>query len=274
MEPLISDYVLALRAEGRPQSSIISIEGTLRRANRSEEDFPIGIATATTGEIRAWLGRQHLAANTRAAYYHRVFGFYAWCVAEGMLDWNPMERMRAPRGKKCLPNPCSDSDVAIIVMGASEPMRTLAIMAAWAGLRCCELARIRVEDITEHAVTVRSGKGDRDRMIRCHPMVWGAVADLPPGIIVETLGGRADPRWVSNNGVRLCARLGLPGVSLHRLRHWYGTRLLDEGATTLHVKQALGHMSVTSTEGYALVSEASLSKAIMSLPSLDQLKTA
>ena len=270
MEPLIGDYVLALRAEGRPRSTIISIDGTLRRADRADE-LPVGIATATTAEIRAWLGREHLGANTRAAYHHRLRGFFAWCVAERLLDWDPMEHMKAPRGRRCLPRPCSDGDLVIIVTQAPEPMRTLAILAAWAGLRCCELARIHASDITEHAVLVRSGKGDRDRMVRCHPMVWQAVADLPPGVIVETLGGTADPRWISNAGVRCCARLGLPGVSLHRLRHWYGTRLLDGGASTLHVQQALGHASVTSTQGYALVSEESLSTAIMGLPGLGDL---
>lgn len=273
MEPLVSDYVSALRAEGRPRSTITSIDGTLRRANRATE-LPYGIATATTGELRAWLGREHLGANTRAAYHHRLRGFYEWCVRERLLDWNPMETMKAPRGKRCLPKPCADGDLVLIVTQATEPMRTLAIFAAWAGLRCCELARIRAEDVTERAVLVRSGKGDRDRMVRCHPMVWQAVADLPPGVIVTTLGGTADPRWVSNTGVRHCVRLGLPGVSLHRLRHWYGTRLLDSGASTLHVQQALGHASVTSTQGYALVSEESLSAAILDLPGIGQLAAA
>ena len=50
----------------------------------------------------------------------------------------------------------------------------------------------------------------------------------------------------------LCRRLDLPGVTAHRLRHTYASRLYRvSGGDLIAVQRALGHASVSTTQVYA-----------------------
>jgi site-specific recombinase XerD len=48
-----------------------------------------------------------------------------------------------------------------------------------------------------------------------------------------------------------CEKAGIVGISWHRLRHTFTTRLLEQGADLATVQQLLGHSTVTVTMRYA-----------------------
>jgi integrase len=139
------------------------------------------------------------------------------------------------------------------------------ILAGWAGLRCCEIAPLRGDDITDRILTVQRGKGGRPREIPTHARIWAAVADLPGGNLMEATGGRADPSWLSRAARWRLRSLGVTEGGLHRWRHTCATRLLASGANIREVQELMGHESLASTQIYTDVSDG-LRAAMSALP--------
>jgi integrase len=48
-----------------------------------------------------------------------------------------------------------------------------------------------------------------------------------------------------------CKKAGIEGITWHRLRHTFTTRLLEQGANVVAVQQLLGHSTVVGTMHYA-----------------------
>jgi integrase len=78
-----------------------------------------------------------------------------------------------------------------------------------------------------------------------------AAAHLPAnvnGLIFTTPKGTPlDPRNVSRAFGRDCEAVGLQGMHLHQLRHFYASQMLASGATLYDVMRALGHSSISTT---------------------------
>ena len=77
---------------------------------------------------------------------------------------------------------------------------------------------------------------------------------------------RAKPQPLTRYGIfgilkEASHRSGLGRVVSYNLRHSFATHLLDRGADIRHVQELLGHRSVSSTNQYANVSSALISKA-------------
>ena len=107
--------------------------------------------------------------------------------------------------------------------GATSKLRAMILLASLAGLRCCEVASLRVEDVLVGEGLLRVvGKGDRERAIPAHPEVLKALAALPEPSGEFVFGMSAGA--VSHAIGGLMHKLGIRGGA-HRLRHWNATRL-------------------------------------------------
>jgi len=266
-DDLIGTYVAYLRALGR--GSLRSIESSLRAADRSPE-LSLGLECASQAELVTLFGRRGSNGQpwwsqaTRGAYHARITGFFRWAVDGGYLDWNPMTGFDAPSVPRGIPHPVGEHELHTIIGGTTGWCLLAAVLAAWAGLRCCEIARLCGADITDQALLVH-GKGGKTRLVPMHPTVWREVADLPAGSVMRSTGGRDDADWISRTARYRISRLGVTG-GLHRLRHRFATRMLAAGASTRHVQEALGHASLTSTQVYTEVTLVELATWVAALP--------
>lgn len=59
-----------------------------------------------------------------------------------------------------------------------------------------------------------------------------------------------------------CRLAQITGLHFHDLRHTFGTRAIENGATLPEVKEVMGHKSITTTEGYVHTTEAGKKRAI------------
>lgn len=274
-DDLITLYIAHLRAAGR--GSLRSIESSLRSIDRAPE-LEYGLEAAQRREIVALLGRVRASSGepwwstqTRSSYLVRIKGFFAWAVATGELDFDPVVGMPTPRVPRGIPHPVSEHELCVVVARAEATagllwLRVAIVLAAWAGLRCCEIARLAAYDVTDTTITVRRGKGGVGRVIPTHARVWREIADLPGGSVMEATGGRACPDWTSRTSRYWLHRWGVGDGGLHRLRHRYATRMLAAGASTRHVQEALGHASLTSTQVYTEVTTEDLAPWVAALP--------
>jgi site-specific recombinase XerD len=134
-----------------------------------------------------------------------------------------------------------------------------------AGLRVSEVCRLRVEDIDSQrmVITVRDGKGGRDRMtmlprglLELLRAYWKQERptgpELFPGRKPETVLTRA----AVNKALKQAARRAQirKRVTPHCLRHCFATHLLEAGTDLRTLQVLLGHASIRTTVRYAQVS--------------------
>ncbi len=141
--------------------------------------------------------------------------------------------------------------------------RSLVLIFFWSGLRLNEIATLRLPEVDTNAllITVRSGKGGKDRIVPCSPQL--------PSALLTYLYHR--PLWsgeelfLSNNGAggvrgvitgdgvrqmlkRRCRNAGMTYYHPHAWRHGFAMAFLNAGAEMSSVSAMLGHSSVKITE--------------------------
>lgn len=264
MSYLIDLHLAHLRARSHSERTVEARGDLLRRLHH---ELPYGLAYAATDELDAWLGgHPQWSRWTRSTYAMHIRGFYRWATAAGHLDGDPSADMAKPRNPRCLPNPVSDEQLVQALDRSTDPWHTAILLAAHAGLRVSEIARLDRDDVTEDVIRL-VGKGGNPEVVYTHPVVWEHVRDRPPGRLVRGPSGQTiTGRWLSQHQAAHFRRIGLPGVHMHRFRHWFATALLDAGNSLREVQESLRHQSVTSTQIYTKVRSGQRRLAIRSLP--------
>jgi len=187
-------------------------------------------------------------------------GFYGFCVRERYLEVNPIERLDMPRMPRRLPRPMSDAKVAAALAGADDGMRVVLGLAAFAGLRACEVARLDWLEVglQDGNLRVDEGKGGHGRMVPLSPVLAGLLTALPHrrGPVVRRLDGGSGPNQpyvISHRANDYLHGLGIPD-SLHTLRHRFATVTYAHCRDLRAVQDLLGHASPVTTSTYALSS--------------------
>jgi len=255
---LIDAYVAHLQLRRRSPRTVETYAGILRHAHR---DLPHGLVTATTGEISMWLATCR-APRTQSLYTVAIRNFFAWATSSGELDWDPTTTIPRPHVGRALPRVPHDDDVRVILTRISEPYRLWSRVAALAGARCIEIARLDRRDITPERIRLW-GQGNKERLVPTHPALWRTVAGLPPGRITD-----CDERSISRRTWHAYRReLGIE-TSIHKLRAWFATTALRATGNLAAVQDLLGHANPATTRRYAVPSEDQMRDAVLQLPDL------
>jgi integrase/recombinase XerD len=207
------------------------------------------LSTATTEMVAEYLA-MFPRANTRHAYRSDIDVFYTWAVKRKVVEHNPVELIDPIRVPKTLPRPVAEEHIPMLIATApSEMVRLAVVLAAYAGLRVSEIAKLDASDIdlANSVLMVRDGKGNKDRRIPLHPT---ARQMLAPAI---KRGGRVVPYAKNSIGVAVSAHLHAQGLdaSCHKLRGSFATNLakVSNGNVTL-VQHLLGHADPATTMRY------------------------
>lgn len=249
---LIDAYIEHMRRSGATQATL---EGRYEILHRLNRELPYGIGQTSTEELSRWLYRDEWSTNTKATYWRAIRSFYIFAAdpRDPWLDGNPTNDMQVVNTVKGVPRPVTDAELQRILTEAPEPILTWAKLAAYQGLRCVEISRLDREHITEDKLIVVRGKGDKSRVHDTDPIVWEAVRDRPRGPIAVIDGERLSPFEVSLISAHHFRRqMKMPGVSMHRLRHWLGCTLQRENKDIRVTQAALGHESLASTQIYTM----------------------
>jgi len=264
MSDLIIAHARHLGAAGKSPRTINDRSSVMTRLH---EALPFGLAYASTEELEDWL--QHdpgWSTWTKCTYAMHIRGFYRWANGR-YLQGDPSAEMVRPQTPSGVPNPVTDNELATALRHSPEPWFTAIALAAMAGLRVSEVAGVRREHVSEHRIRIPRAKGGGTASVDTHPMIWALVRSRRAGPLVTRPDGTpVSGPWLSVKGRAHFDQIGLPDVHFHRFRHWFGTTLLDGGADLRTVQEAMRHRSITSTQGYTLVSGGQRRLAIRSLP--------
>ena len=174
-----------------------------------------------------------------------------------------------PRQASKLPTVYNVAEVkAIFKATTSLKYRTLFKLVYATGLRLSEVAHLRLADIdrVRRLITVRSGKGKKDRVVMLTEKLEGALNEYlkhyqrttgPAQTYLFENPETYEPldkrviQLVYSEAVRYAAIRKRGGI--HTLRHSFATHLLEAGVDIRYIQQLLGHESILTTMRYTHV---------------------
>lgn len=137
------------------------------------------------------------------------------------------------------------------------------------GLRLSEVTNLQIKDIDSVAmtVTVRQGKGNRDRVVVLSPKLLTLLRIYfleykPKTYLFE---GQSKEKY-ADRSVQLILKktLAKAGIvkngSIHTLHHSYATHLIEQGTDVRFVQELLGHKNIKTTLIYTHLTDATKRK--------------
>ena len=194
---MVEDHLRQLRRRNLRPSTIQQRRRALIRLGRSHD-----LSRVTTEQIEDWLDRRTLQPEGRATEISHLRGFYKWAVMEGVLDRDPTLRVVRPKVARRLPRPMPEGDLAMAVEAAPLQIRAMLMLAAFAGLRACEVAGLQGEHVLldDRVILVAEGKGGGMSSVPLAPVLEPILRGLPrSGLLFRlTDGWPLDPHNVSH----------------------------------------------------------------------------
>lgn len=253
-----ADHLADLRARNLRPSTIYQRGRVLERLARHAGQEPLDCGI---DEVRAYLDSIP-AASSRACELSHLRQFYRWAVIHEVIAKDPtltIGRIKQPRR---LPRPINEPDLAMAVTTAPDRVLPWLLLAGWAGLRACEIAPLRAEDLWWHTeprvIHVRESKGGGERMVALGEQLGAELRqiDLPRrGWLFPRRDGTPGPvtaHRVSQLANRHLHQLGIP-LTLHSLRHRFGTEFFRACRDLRLTQEQMGHQGMGTTTLYTQV---------------------
>jgi integrase len=202
--------------------------------------------------------------------------FYYLIRERGIAMENPCARSKPLRAEKerlkRRPPTYTQAETDNILAASDQTDRAIFATLLLTGLRKEELGHLAWSDVDlQHAglrLTAKDGFAPKDYEEREIP--------LPPDLvqILRNLPREADWVFASGNGNRLgrnemlrrlknvAERAGVKQANLHKFRHTYATRLLEDGCDIVTVQHLLGHSDLKTTRKYLSPDQERARKAV------------
>jgi gp33 len=214
-------------------------------------------AALTPQAISTWLATLPSAA-TKSTYYAVLRAWCKWLVQSDHRVDDPTTRVPRPRTPAGHPRPVTDAQLdAVLALPLRQGTRTKIILAAYAGMRVHEIAKIKGEDVSPVAGTITiTGKGGRTDTLPAHQLILQQASLYSrrglwfPSPKDSALPVRA--KTVSRVISDAFDRADAPATA-HQLRHYFATSLLRAGTDSRVVQSLMRHESLATTGRYLAV---------------------
>lgn len=189
------------------------------------------------------------------------------------MDLPVPKNLTPPRRSRKMPNYLTEREMSILMESAGDDLKTRTILSILAntGIRVGELCNIRVSDLDldEGIIRIRSGKGDKDRIVvmpastaellRGYLKLRNLQNSSAPYLILSRTGKKYDTSSIERMVRRVASRSGIQKrVTPHVLRHTFATAILRNGGDIRFIQQLLGHASLNTTQIYTHVDDNTL----------------
>jgi integrase len=239
-------------------------------------------------DLEAWhtaLRNEGLAART-IGQAHRLLGkALRDAERDGLIVRNVAELQRTPKVKATEVSIVRDVPALVDALkGSSSPrLRVLAITALFTGMRLSEILALKDGrvDLERGVIQVREALEPTAGGINFKaPKTRAGLRDVSlPAIVIEVLrehrrelletrmrlglgrlapedllftssdGGPAKPNTISVGWAQFAARIGMPEVTFHALRHTHASQLIAQGVDIVTISKRLGHANPNVTLG-------------------------
>lgn len=228
------------------------------------------IDQVTSHHIRAYLVQRQTifvgTADEREASGYTIHAaarairtFFNFCVAEEWLEASPMKTVKMPRRPKKILAAYTPREIKSLLNAAkNEREKTIIYLLLDTGVRASECASLRVGDVNweNNSITVRAGKGEKDRLV-----YFGAKTAR---CLIKHMRGKDPDHLIcansytgqkfSDSGLRqLLRRLGKRAdvhCNAHKFRRTFAINSLRNGMNVYLLAKLMGHEDITILKPY------------------------
>lgn len=220
----------------------------------------------TAEEIKDFLYQKQqkgLSSQTLALYANAINFLYT-----KIYQQPDFEKLHHPKKTHRLPEILSKKEIELLInQTANKKHRLILGLSYAAGLRVSEVVSLRVRDIDleQMTVTIRQGKGRKDRISVISPRLVVDLRVLADSrgqnelIFESERGGKLTTTTAQKVFQQCLARSGIKkSATFHSLRHSFATHLLENGVDVRYVQELLGHVNIRTTQIYTHVTNPNL----------------
>lgn len=226
-------------------------------ARRGQTDHPNQV---TTEQLIAISAAHKWSNDHRRSVRTALVQFFDWTTEHRVTSSNPATGLAKVPESPPRPRPVTDRIWLELLAAAPPRQRLMARLAAEAGLRRAEVARVHHDDLIEDLAgwsLIVHGKGNKQRTVPITDGLAEAIRgyhEYGQARGVHLFAGQIDGHISPNYVGVLISRLMPEGWSMHKLRHRYASRGYAGTKDIRAVQEALGHASVATTQRYTAVS--------------------
>lgn len=220
----------------------------------------------TAEEIKDFLYKKQqggLSSQTISLYANAINFLYTKIYKQ-----SDFEKLRHPKKTHRLPEILSKKEIEFLIAQTANKKHQLMLGLSYAaGLRVSEVVSLRVKDIDldQMTVTIRQGKGRKDRISVISPRLVDDLRVLIGSrglnelIFESERGGKLTTTTAQKVFQQCLARAGIKKpATFHSLRHSFATHLLENGVDVRYVQELLGHANIRTTQIYTHVTNPAL----------------
>ncbi len=226
------------------------------------------ITELSTSDIRTW--RDGLAVSNKMANNVLIplRGILADAHADGLIDRNPMDRIKNLKHRTREPQPFTPDEIAAILKACQGQERNLFEFAFWTGLRTSELIALEWGDVdwrkgvvhVRRASVAKKTKATKtksgERTVKLLPPALRAIKAQKAYTQLQAVqvfhSPLTDAPWIDDQQIRKTAwkpalrRAGVAYRTPYQTRHTYASTMLMAGETPMWVAQQMGHANCST----------------------------
>jgi len=238
-----------------------TIEAYLGVAKDAYQYFKKPLRELDNEDLRNYLfqKQQKGASSQTIALYANALNF----IYRSIYHFDSFQKINHPKKSKKLPVVLSRDELERLFAKARNPKHKLLLQTAYgAGLRVGEVVRLKVKDVDldQLTITVRQGKGRKDRVTVLPGRIVLPLRDLLDGkkgndfVFESERGGRLTESSAQKMFYACLEKAGVQrSATFHSLRHSFATHLLENGTDVRYVQELLGHANIQTTQLYTKV---------------------
>ena len=230
-----------------------------------------------------------LGGKTRSNAWTALSSFWSWAEHELGIEHVIRNRVARPSYKRAVIEAYSEADVKAMLFACDHAAgwstktgrsarvarptanrdKAIIVTLLDTGVRASELCAFEVRDYNERTgrLFVRSGKGDKDRIVVLghagRRAMWRYQADRDVARQGDPLLATRSNRHMDRTALlklvqRMADRAGVAGATVHKFRHTFAVNFLRNGGNPLELQELLGHEDMETVRIYVRLAEVDL----------------